>query len=69
MVGLTVAQVAMLAAGQMVGKDRAVGHLMAALLPSGRLRLAAGAPLASAVLLLPPGLQHLAVASAASLRQ
>ena len=40
----------------------------AVLLPPGHLHLAAAAPVASAVLL-PPGLQHLAVASAASLRQ
>ena len=59
----------MLAAGQMVGKGRAVGHQLAAWLPPGQLHLAAAVPVASAVLLLPPGLQHLAVASAASLRQ
>jgi len=59
----------MLAVGQLVGKDRALGHHLAALLPPGHLHLAAAAPVASAVLLLPPGLQHLAVASAASLQQ
>jgi len=50
----------MLAAGQMMGKGRAVGHQLAALLPPGHLHLAAAATVASAVLLLPPGLQHLA---------
>ena len=59
----------MLAAGQMVGKDRAVGHQLAALLPPGHVQLAVAAPVPSAVFLLPPGLQHLAVASAASLQQ
>ena len=59
----------MLAAGQMVGKERAVGHQLAALLPPGHLHPAAAAPVAPAVLLLPPGLQHLVVALAASLRQ
>jgi len=59
----------MLAAGQMVGKERAVGHQLAALLPPGHLHPAAATPVAPAVLLLPTGLQHLTVASAASLRQ
>ena len=66
---LTVAYVSMLAAGEMEGKDSAVGHQLAALVPPGQLHLAAAVPVASAVLLLPPGLQHLEVASAASLRQ
>jgi len=59
----------MLWAGQMVGKDRAVGHQLAALLPARHLHLAAAAFMVSVLLLLPPGLQHLALASAASLRQ
>jgi len=59
----------MLAAGQMVGKDRAVGRQLAAQLPPGHLHPAAAAPVASAAVLLPPGLLHLVVASAASLRQ
>jgi len=59
----------MLAAGQMVGKDRAVGHQLAALLRPGHLHLAAAAPVASTAVLLPPGHLHLAAASAASLRQ
>ena len=53
----------MLAAGQMVGKDRAVGHQLAALLPPGHLHLAAAAPLASAAVFLPPGILHLAAAA------
>ena len=61
----------MLAAGQVVVKDRAVGHQLAALLPPGHLHLAAAAPVASAAVLLPPGSNSLAaeapVASAAVL--
>jgi len=59
----------MLAVGQVVVKDRAVGHQLAALLPPGHLHLSAAAPVASAAVLLPAGLLHKAVASAASLRQ
>jgi len=61
--------VAKLAAGQMVEKENAVGHQLAALLPPGKLHLASAAPKALAVFLQPPGLLHLPVAQAASLRQ
>jgi len=56
----------MLAAVQVVVKDRAVGHQLAALLPPGHLRLAATAPVASAAVLLPPGHLHLAAAAPVS---
>ena len=68
-VGLTVAQVVMLAAGRVRVTDRAARHQLAALLPQGILHLAAAVPEASAAVLLPPGLLHLAVVWAASLRQ
>jgi len=64
-----VALVVMLAAGQVVAMNRAVGHKLAALLPPGHLHLAAATPVASATVLLPPGHLHLTAASAASLRQ
>jgi len=63
MVGLTVAIALMLAAGQVVVKDKAVGNQLAARLPRGHLYLAAAAPVASAVELPPPGHFHLAVAA------
>jgi len=48
MVGLTVAYVVMLEAGQVMATNRAVGHQLAALLLPGHLRLAAAAPVSSA---------------------
>jgi len=47
-VGLTVAQVVMLAAGRVRVTDRAARHQLAALLPPGMFHLAAAAPQASA---------------------
>jgi len=58
----------MLAAGQVVATDRAVGHQLAALVPPGRVNLAAEAPVASAEVFLPRGHVYLEAASAASLR-
>ena len=53
----------MLAAGQVVVKDRAVRHHLGALLRPGHLHLAAAAPVASAAVLLAPGHLHLAAAT------
>jgi len=53
----------MLAAVQVVVKEKAVGNQLAALLPPGHFHLAAAAPVASEAVLLPPGHFHLAVAA------